>query len=208
MSEDDGTLAYGAEYQEPPLDTESIVAHHVQQIIDHLGYDRDNQHFRMTPFRAAKVLLSFKKDADPQVAHDLLDVSFTEAGATSSLVLEGPIRFNSMCAHHMLPVTGWAWVAYLPNTRVCGLSKLARVVHHFAHQFTVQERVTQQIADAIEEALKPLGTMVVIRAEHGCMKLRGVMEPLAETTTSAVRGIHKESASARNEFLALLRDPK
>lgn len=203
------TESDGFVYEEPvSLSRHELLAHHVGQILDVLGYDRKDQHFERTGERAAQVFLGYIKNGSDDEAKRLLEVQFIEEGAISSLVIEGPIRFRSMCAHHLLPVSGWAWVGYLPSARVCGLSKLARIVHYYAKQLTVQERVTQQIADALVTHLEPNGVMVVIRAEHGCMKLRGVEEPLAETTTSAVRGVFKDSAAARNEFLTLMREPK
>jgi GTP cyclohydrolase IA len=177
----------------------------VRELLIQLGYGnnatKEDDHFDRTPARVTEALLSFAK-ARHDRAGDILDVTF--ADSYSSLVLEGPIRYVSMCAHHILPVTGEAFVGYLADGRVCGLSKLARVVDHYARQLTVQESVTDQIADALERHLKPKGCMVVIRAKHGCMAIRGVQEPDAITTTSAVRGLHKDSPNARQEFLSLI----
>lgn len=198
---------YGHELPEPGK--REMLEHHVGQILDHLGYDRINgQHFKDTPKRVAEVLLHYAKNGDEALVSEILGVQFTEPEAISSLVLEGPVRYTSRCAHHLEPVDGWAWVGYLPDQNVCGLSKMARVVSFFAAQLTVQELVTQQIADALLTHLKPKGVMVVIRAEHGCMRRRGVMEPCALTTTSAVRGVFKDSPNARNEFLLLMQEPK
>lgn len=191
-----------------PLSPFDAIEHHVGQILDNLGYDRNDQHFARTGYRVAQVLLGFKKNGSSSEAAELLERKFIESGSISSLVLEGPIRYTSMCAHHILPVSGWAWVAYLPSQYVSGLSKLARLVNHFARQLTVQERVTQEIADTLEHYLHPLGVMVVIRAEHGCMKYRGVQEPCSMTTTSAVRGAFQRSQAARSEVLMLIRDPQ
>lgn len=176
----------------------------VETIIENLGYDIRDQHFARTPDRVASVLAGFAKNGDPEVAKKLLGVQFIEQGTVDSLVLEGPIEYVSMCAHHMLSVEGVAYVGYLPNKAVCGLSKLARIVEHYAGQYTVQERVTQQVADALMENLEPVGAMVVVRAKHGCMSVRGVRQRECQTATSAVRGVFKESAAARNEFLALM----
>ena len=153
--------------------------------------------------RVQKVLELFAANGDDAHAAELLDAQFDDEH--DSLVIVGPIAVTSMCAHHMLPVTGWAWVGYIPNHRVCGLSKLARVVHHYAQQFTVQERVTQQIVNLLQNVLEPLGCMAVIEAEHGCMTIRGVKEPEAVTVTSAVRGVFKTDLDARQEFLALMK---
>lgn len=176
----------------------------VEVILGCLGYDRNNQHFRDTPRRVAEMLYAMRKNGDPDVAGKLLEVAFVEPGAVDSLVLEGPISYTSMCAHHLLPVEGTAWVGYLPNNAVCGLSKLARVVHHFAAQLSVQEVVTQEIANALTDYLQPIGAMVVINARHGCMSIRGVRERECYTKTSTVRGIFKDSSAARNEFLSLI----
>lgn len=176
----------------------------ITDILAALGYDISDQHFTRTPKRVAQVLLDLRKNGNPQVVKDLLEVQFIEEGAVNSLVIEGPISYTSMCAHHMLPVTGQAWVGYLPSARVCGLSKLARVTYHFAEQLTVQERVTQQIADALVTHLEPEGAMVVVRAIHGCMSVRGIRERNTETVTSAVRGVFRDSAAARAEFLSLI----
>jgi GTP cyclohydrolase I len=182
---------------------EQEIATAVSTILQNLGYDLTDQHFRRTPERVAKMLSEFRANGDPESVKSLLEVVFTE-NTIDSVVVEGPITFNSMCAHHMLPVTGTAYVGYLPDKHVCGLSKLARVTYHYASQLTVQERVTQQIADALVEHLKPMGAMVVIKATHGCMSIRGVRERDCETATSVVRGIFKDSAAARNEFLQLV----
>lgn len=177
------------------------VAKHIEAILELLGYDKHDQHFLDTPKRVEKVLMEFRKPVDDSAAEKHLTAVF--ADAHDSMVIVGPIRVTSMCAHHMLPVTGWGWVGYIPDKKVCGLSKLARVLHHYAHQFTVQERVTQQVVDLIDKELAPRGVMVVIEAEHGCMALRGVQEPESKTVTSAFRGEFAETA-ARAEFLSLI----
>lgn len=175
---------------------------HVAAILELLGYDLTDQHFLRSPERISKVWAAFTKNGSDSEAASLLDVVFDDEH--DSLIQVGPISVISMCAHHGLPVRGEAWVGYIPDKRITGLSKLARLVHHYAHQLTVQERVTQQIANTLQGALEPLGTMVVIRAEHGCMTLRGVREPNALTTTSAVRGVFLTDSSAKEEFLRLI----
>jgi len=188
---------------DPLIDVE--IAEHVFAILEKLGYDTTDQHFMETGYRSSKVLNLFAKKDDHTEAVALLDAVFDDEH--DALVQVGPITVTSMCAHHMLPVTGHAWVGYIPNGKVCGLSKLARITHYFARQFTVQERVTQDVADLLEECLTPLGAMVVIEAEHGCMKLRGVEEPSTVTVTSAIRGVFKDEPSARAEFISLMRRP-
>jgi len=197
--------------QEPGFSTEGdlsrgegkqALATHIEGILTLLGYNLQDPHFLRTAKRASDVLWAYHSNGDEAAAEKLLDVQFD--ADYDSLVMVGPINVTSMCAHHMLPVTGQAWVGYLPDGRVTGLSKLSRIVGHYAHQFTVQETVTQQVANALDAYLKPKGAMVVIRAEHGCMSLRGVREPEALTTTSAVRGVFKNEDSARAEFLSLI----
>jgi len=197
----DVTRGYAEDTNQAPPTTRELLEHHLGQILDLLGYDRNDQHFKRTPARAAQVLESFHKNGSMEEAGKLLEVAFSDQH--TSLVQVGPISYVSMCAHHLLPVVGRAWVGYLPDGAVCGLSKLARVTHHFARQFGVQESVTDQIADALETYLQPKGVMVVVKAAHGCMTLRGVQEPHAETVTSAVRGVFLNEASARDEFIAL-----
>ena len=179
------------------------IAEAVRTIVTELGYDLDDQHFLLTPERVAKVLTAFSAtNADSATPADILAAVFDDEH--DALVQVGPIKVVSMCAHHMLPVTGWAWVGYIPDGKVCGISKLARITHYFAHQYTVQERVTQQIANALMDNLDPKGCMVVISATHGCMSVRGVEEPEAVTRTSAIRGVFRTEPDARTEFLALM----
>ena len=177
---------------------------HVRGLIELLGYDPEDQHMKETPRRYAEVLESFRANGGEAEGDEILQAVFDDEH--DSLVQVGPITVVSACAHHLLPVTGYAWVGYIPQGHVVGLSKLARIVHHFAHQLTVQERVTQNVVDALEHNLKPLGSMCVIEAMHGCMSLRGVQEAHAVTVTSAVRGVFKDESSAREEFLSLMQN--
>jgi len=178
------------------------IARHVAHIVELLGYDPTDQHFAKTPQRVAKWLLDFRANGSQEDAKALLEAVFDDEHG--EMVIVGPTVVNSMCAHHWLPVTGRAWVGYLPDGKVVGLSKLSRIVRHFAQQFTVQERVTREIADALMANLEPQGVMVVVEASHGCMKLRGVTEPNALTVTSAVRGTFRTELAAREEFLRLI----
>jgi GTP cyclohydrolase I len=187
------------------VDLDSL-ASDVRSILTTLGYDTTDQHFQKTPERVAKVLAEFAPKWDPNVALRLLDAQFDDEH--NSLVQVGPIQVTSQCAHHMLPVQGWAWVGYIPDSRVCGLSKMARVAKYWARQYTVQERVTQQIADTMVAGLTPKGVMVVVEQIHGCMAIRGVQEPQAVTVTSAVRGIFETNdAQCKDEFLKLMHRP-
>lgn len=115
------------------------------------------------------------------------------------------IPFNSLCAHHLLPFVGVAHVAYIPGDRVLGLSKLARVVEHFARRFQIQEQLTTQVAEALTRSLAPRGVGVVLEAEHLCMSLRGVQSRGVKTVTSSVTGLLRDDAATRAEFLGLAR---
>lgn len=179
----------------------------IQGILIILGYDPKDPHFRRTPQRVSEWLADFRCNASDKEADKLLEVVFPEE-APDSLVMVGPCEYRSVCAHHLLPVEGLAWVGYLPDEGICGLSKLARLVSFYAEQLTVQERVTNQVADALVRNLKPKGCMVVVEAEHMCMSYRGIRDRGVATVTSAVRGLHKDSAAARNEFLQLIRRPR
>jgi GTP cyclohydrolase I len=136
---------------------------------------------------------------------DYLERTFEEVGGYDELVVLSDIRVVSFCEHHMLPVVGVAHVAYLPTNRVVGISKLARVVQGFSHRLQIQEKLTAEIAEAIQDVLKPQGVGVVIEAEHSCMTLRGVKSPGANLTTSRMMGALREDARTREEFLALTR---
>jgi GTP cyclohydrolase I len=178
----------------------------VQHLLFNLGYDMADPHFARTPERVVEYLSGFaNNNGDPP--RGILDVVFP-AEAPDDMVIVGPVDYRSLCAHHLLPVVGEAWVGYLPDNAICGLSKLGRLVEYYASQLTVQERVTKQIADFVEDQLKPKGCMVVIRAAHLCMSFRGIRNGNAFTATSAVRGLHKDSAAARAEFLSLMGDPR
>lgn len=179
----------------------------IQGILIILGYDPKDPHFRRTPQRVSEWLADFRKNGDDRDADKLLEVAFPEE-VPDSLVIVGPCEYRSVCAHHMLPVQGSAWVGYLPNESICGLSKLAKLVSFYAEQLTVQERVTNQIADAMMRNLKPRGCMVVIEADHMCMSYRGIRDRDVATVTSAVRGVHKDSDAARSEFQRLMKRPR
>jgi GTP cyclohydrolase IA len=181
------------------------IEEHYAAVLELLGYDLTDEHVKKTPQRAALALWDFRSNGHDGDVERLLGLDFESQH--DSLVQVGPIRVVSMCAHHMLPVTGWGWVGYIPDSKVCGLSKLARVLEHYARQLTIQERLTQQVVEALEQYLSPRGSMCVIRAWHGCMSLRGVEEPSAATVTSAVRGVFLTDQSAKAEFMQLMTQP-
>lgn len=155
-----------------------------------------------TPYRVAKAFLEYTQgyEEDPKLhLEKCFNVDHQE------LILVKNIEFNSMCEHHLAPFFGVAHVAYIPNKKITGLSKIARLVDGYAKRFQVQERLTNQIANAIEEVLDARGVMVVIDSKHYCMCGRGAKKSNASTVTSAVRGVFKEDPATRAEFLSLIK---
>jgi GTP cyclohydrolase I len=176
----------------------------VRTLIQWAGDDPDREGLAETPNRVAK---SYRElfagyATDPR---GYLERTFEEVGGYDELVVLRDIPVVSFCEHHMLPVIGRAHVGYLPTNRVVGISKLARVVHGFARRLQIQEKLTAEIAHAIDEVLSPKGVGVVIEAEHSCMTLRGVNTPGASLTTSRLTGVIRDDARTRQEFLRLAR---
>ena len=195
-------MAYTKEETYNPAVTEEIAAH-VKEILRLLGEDQDREGLLKTPERVAKSLQFLTQGYGHDGVEIVKSAVFEEK--YQQMVLVRDIELYSMCEHHMLPFIGKAHVAYIPNGRITGLSKIARVVENYARRLQVQERLTVQIRDAIQEALNPLGVAVVIEANHTCMQIRGVQKSNAVTTTSAFSGIFLSSARTRNEFLNLIR---
>ena len=176
----------------------------VRTLLRWAGDDPEREGLLDTPARVAR---SYRElfagyEVDPR---DYLERTFEEVGGYDELVVLKDIRFVSFCEHHMLPVVGRAHVGYLPTDRVVGISKLARVVHGFARRLQIQEKMTSEIANAIQEVLRPQGVGVVIEAEHSCMTLRGVNAPGTSLTTSHLIGVIRDDARTREEFLRLVR---
>lgn len=174
----------------------------VREIIEALGEDIDREGLIGTPERVARFYAEVFDgiDRDPG---DVVDAFFGDEHY-QEIVMVREIPFYSMCEHHFVPFHGQAHVAYLPNGRVTGLSKMARLVDGFARRPQMQERLTAQIADALSDRLEALGVLVVIEAEHLCMSMRGVKKPGAMTVTSAVRGTMQSDAATRAEAMSLL----
>ena len=173
----------------------------VREILIAVGEDPDREGLLQTPARVARAyaeLLAGIHDKPRRHLQTIFNERYDE------IVLLRDIEFNSLCEHHLLPFTGKAHVAYLPDGRVVGLSKLARLVEGYARRLQVQERLTTQIADALMEELNPLGAACVIEATHTCMTLRGARKPGSIMVTSALRGVFKEDPSSRAEMLALI----
>jgi len=174
----------------------------VRTLIAYVGDNPDREGLRDTPKRvidAYEELYSGYRECPV----DVLERTFSEIGRYDDFVLVRDIAFNSHCEHHMMPFMGKAHIAYKPVDRVVGLSKLARLVDVYARRLQTQERMTSQIATAIEEILAPRGVAVMIEAEHMCMSLRGVQKFGSRTVTSALHGCVRDDARTRQEFLAL-----
>ena len=182
--------------------TTQELAGHIKSILELLGEDVEREGLLKTPERVAKAM-QFLTQGYFQDGEEIVQTAvFTEP--YSQMVLVKDIELFSLCEHHMLPFIGKAHVAYIPNGRITGLSKVARVVETYARRLQVQERLTEQIRDCIQESLQPLGVAVVIEAMHTCMSMRGVQKSNAVTTTSAFSGIFLKSDKTRNEFLQLI----
>lgn len=195
-------MAYYKEDNYDPQIT-SEIAVHVKEILRLLGEDPEREGLLKTPERVAKSLQyltqGYTQDGELIIKQALFDEEYQQ------MVLVKDIELYSMCEHHMLPFIGKAHVAYIPNGTITGLSKVARVVNTYARRLQVQERLTVQIRDCIQNSLHPLGVAVVIEAMHTCMKIRGVEKSNAVTTTSAFSGAFLRDARTRNEFLNLIK---
>ncbi len=178
------------------------IAGHVREILRLLGENPDREGLLKTPERVAKAMQyltqGYAQDGEVIIKSALFDEEYRQ------MVLVKDIELYSVCEHHMLPFIGKAHVAYIPDGKITGLSKIARVVDAYAKRLQVQERLTVQIRDSIQEALNPMGVAVVIEAMHTCMKIRGVEKSNSLTTTSAFSGVFLKDARTRNEFLNLI----
>jgi GTP cyclohydrolase IA len=177
------------------------IAEHVARIIDILGLDRTEPNLSGTPERVAKMYLELfsglTEGAEPKVTFFPNDEHYT------AMVMEKDIPFYSLCSHHFVPFYGHAHIAYVPNDKIVGLSKMPRILEFYARRPQLQERLTEQVAAFLAEKLDPQGVMVVIEARHLCVEMRGVKKPGAMTVTSAIRGIFFNKP-VREEFLDLL----
>ena len=175
----------------------------IEQMLVRLGEDPERDGLKRTPLRVAKALDFLTSGYNASLDEVINSAVFQEA--SDEMVIVKDIEFYSMCEHHMLPFFGKAHVAYLPNGAIVGLSKVARIVDVFARRLQVQERLTNQVADAMVEYLNPHGVAVVMEASHFCMMMRGVQKQNSSTITSAMRGTFKTDARTRSEFMHLLR---
>ncbi len=176
----------------------------VRVLLRHIGEDPEREGLRRTPARFVRALefLTRGYNEDPKVS--INGALFTEE-EYQEMILCKDLDFYSLCEHHLLPFFGKAHVAYLPNRRIVGLSKLARMVEMYARRLQVQERLTTQVAQTIMDEIEPLGVAVVLEAEHMCMRMRGVEKQNSFVTTSAMLGVFRKNVETRQEFMNLLR---
>jgi GTP cyclohydrolase I len=188
-----------AERDEQPAIDHEAAERAVRDLLRALGRDVREPGLRETPRRVAAAYAEL-------LTHEPVALTtFPNDAGYDELVVVREIPFHSLCMHHLLPFHGVAHVAYLPGERIIGLSKLARVVELFARELQLQERLTMQVADCLQEHLRPKGVGVVVEAEHLCMSLRGVQKAGTRTTTSALMGLLRDDARTRQEFLSLVR---
>lgn len=186
-----------------PAPTQEEAEQAVRTLILWAGEDPAREGLRDTPRRVVKAYREFfcGYDQDPAT---VLRRTFSEVEGYDDMIVLRDIRFESHCEHHLVPIIGRAHVGYLPNRRVVGISKLARLVDLFARRMQIQERMTAQIADTLEEVLEPLGVGVIIEAAHQCMSTRGVHKPGVGMVTSRMRGAFRTDATTRREFLSIV----
>ena len=179
----------------------------VRTLIEWAGDNPDREGLIETPKRVVKAYEEFFAgyDDDPE---EILRKTFEEVEGYDEMVLVKNIRLESHCEHHIVPILGKAHIAYIPNNRVVGISKLARIVDAFGKRLQTQETMTAQIANTIEKVLEPKGVAVVVDAAHQCMTTRGIHKPESSTVTSCMRGIFKENPRTRNEFLTFIKLPQ
>lgn len=182
---------------------EGVIAAHMEDILRELGEDPSRDGLLATPMRAEKALrfLTSGYQAD---LHEIVNGAIFEERC-DEMVLVKDIEFFSMCEHHLLPFYGKAHVAYIPNNRIIGLSKIPRIVDMFARRLQVQERLTKQVAECLQELLDAQGVGVIMEARHFCMMMRGVEKQHSATTTSAMLGVLRRRKETRDEFLSLVR---
>jgi len=187
------------------MNTEKELEHSVTKVLELLGEDPRREGLLKTPNRVAKSLQFLTEGYHQDPVEILNQALFTTTN--DEMVLVRDIEFFSLCEHHMLPIIGRVHVAYIPDGKVVGLSKIPRIVNVFARRLQIQEQMTEQIADAILKTIKPKGVAVVVHARHMCMEMRGVQKINSTTISSALRGLFKSDQRTRNEFYNLINTP-
>ena len=187
------------------MDKEQEFEQLVSRMLELLGEDPEREGLQKTPHRVAKAL-EFLTEGYHQDPKEILNQALFST-SNDEMVLVRDIEFYSMCEHHMLPIIGRCHVAYIPDGKVVGLSKIPRIVNVYARRLQIQEQMTEQIADAILETIKPKGVAVVVHARHMCMEMRGVQKINSTTVSSALRGLFKRDERTRNEFYNLINTP-
>ena len=177
----------------------------ITKVLELLGEDPEREGLVKTPRRVAKAL-QFLTEGYHQNPREILNQALFSS-TNDEMVVVRDIEFYSMCEHHMLPIIGRAHVAYIPDGKVVGLSKIPRIVNVFARRLQIQEQMTEQIADAISETINPKGVAVVLHARHMCMEMRGVQKINSTTVSSALRGLFKSDQRTRNEFYNIINTP-
>ncbi len=169
----------------------------VTELLEFMDKEPRREGLRDTPARYQKFIKEFFEDRP-------FNLTVFENEGYDEMVIQTNIAFYSLCEHHLLPFFGYGAVAYIPDKKIVGLSKLTRTLSHFSHRLQTQERITTQVAEFLEEKLQPKGIGVVLTARHLCMEMRGVEKPGAQTTTSCLKGSFKANASTRSEFLQII----
>ncbi|WP_187647738.1 GTP cyclohydrolase I FolE [Nitrosophilus labii] len=178
----------------------------VKKILEIVGEDPNREGLLKTPERVYKAFLHLTEGYKKDPKEVLGEALFTSTN--DEMVVVRDIEFYSLCEHHLLPIIGRAHVAYIPNGKVVGLSKIPRMVNVFARRLQIQEQMTEQIADALMETVNPKGVAVVVQARHMCMEMRGVEKICSTTVSSALRGVFKENLKTREEFFSIINSPQ
>ena len=187
------------------MNKEEEFEHAITKVLELLGEDPKREGLLKTPSRVVKALQFLTSGYDEDPKEILNQALFTTSN--DEMVLVRDIEFYSMCEHHMLPIIGRAHIAYIPDGKVVGLSKIPRIVNVYARRLQIQEQMTEQIADAILKTIKPKGVAVVVHARHMCMEMRGVQKINSTTVSSALRGLFKSDERTRSEFYNLINTP-